>query len=86
MEIRSSHTGAVTQHQSTARLVLAKCIPYCSVLLCKTGTQHCHVSAITPKEICSSYRCAVTQRQCTTRLALAKSIPHCSVLLCKIGS
>jgi len=40
-----AHTKcALSQHQCTAALVLAKCTPHCSVLLCKTGSQHalCH--------------------------------------------
>ncbi len=64
----------------------AKCIPHCSVLLCKTGSQHACVTAVTHMDICSSYRCAVTQQKCTTALLRAKGNPHCSVLLCKTGS
>ncbi len=40
-----AHTKcALSQHQCTAALVLVKCSPHCSVLLCKTGSQHalCH--------------------------------------------
>ena len=44
MEIWSSYRCAVTQHQCTATLFLAKGIPHCSVLLCKTDSQQavCH--------------------------------------------
>ena len=44
MEICSSYRCAVTQQQCTAALFGAKCIPYCSVLLCTTGSQQavCH--------------------------------------------
>ncbi len=44
MKICCSYRCAVSQHQCTAALVLAKCSPHCSVLLCKTGSQHalCH--------------------------------------------
>ena len=43
-KICCSYRCAVSQHQCTAALVLAKCSPHCSVLLCKTGSQHalCH--------------------------------------------
>ena len=59
MEICSSYRGAVMQHQSTAALVRAEKLPHCSVLLCKTGTQHACATGVTPMEICCSYRCAV---------------------------
>jgi len=44
MKICCSYRCAVGQHQCTAALVLVKCSPHCSVLLCKTGSQHalCH--------------------------------------------
>ncbi len=44
MEIWSSYRCAVTQHQCTATPFLAKGIPHCSVLLCKTDSQQavCH--------------------------------------------
>ena len=54
---------------------------HCSGLLCRTGSQHICVTALTPTEICSSYRCAVTHHQCTATLPWAKCTPHCSVLL-----
>jgi len=76
----------VTQHQCTAALFRAKCIFHCSMLLCKTESQHACVTAVTPKEICSSYRCAVSQHQCTAAQFRAKCSPHYSVLLCKTGS
>ncbi len=44
----------MTQHQSTAKLFLAKCIHHCSKY--KTGSQQVCVSAITPLEIYCSYR------------------------------
>ncbi len=78
---------------------MPKYIPYCSVLLCKTGSQHACVTAVAPTDICSSYRCAVTQHQRSSiqgkmhsllfspalqnRFALGKMHSHCSVLLCK---
>ncbi len=86
VEICFSYRCAVTQHQCTAALFKANCIPYCSVLLCKTGSHRQCVTAVTPVEICSSYRCAVTQHQCSATSFRAKCSPHCSVLLCKAGS
>ena len=77
---------AVTQHQCTAALFRAKCSPLCSVLLCKTSSQHACVTAIAPMDIWSSYMCAVTQHQCTAALFRAKCSPLCSVLLCKTSS
>jgi len=56
------------------------------VLLCKTGSQHDCVSAITLWEIGSSYMCAVMQHQSTAALVRAEKLAHCSVLLCKTGS
>ena len=56
METCSSYRCAVRQQKCTAALVKAECIPLCSVLLCKTGSQQVCVTAITPMEICSSYR------------------------------
>ena len=63
-----------------------KCIPHCPVLLCKTGSQHACVTAITPMKACCSHKCAVIQHQCTAALVLANCIPHCPVLPCKTGS
>jgi len=40
VEICSSYRCAVTQHQCSVALLLAKCNPHCSVLFCKTGAQH----------------------------------------------
>ncbi len=77
---------AVSQQKCTAALVWAKCIPHCSVELCKTGSQQACIIAIAPVEICSSYRCAVSQLKSTAALIKAKCIPHCSVVLCKTGS
>ena len=77
--------SAVTQHQKTATVFSAKCIPQCSLLLCKTGLQQACITAITPVKICSLYRCAVTHHQGTATLFRAKCSPHCSLLLCKTG-
>ena len=85
MKICSSYRCAVAQHQCTATLFSAECIPQFSVLLCKTGLQQACVVAITPVNICSSYKCAMAQHQCTATLFSAKCSPHCSVLLCKTG-
>ena len=41
-------------------LFRARQLPHCSVLLCKTGSQHACVIAVNPMEVCSSYRCAVS--------------------------
>ncbi len=86
MKICSSNSYAVAQHQCTAALLRATCIPHCPVLLCKAGLQQtmCHCN----------YTCgdllfiqgAVTQHKCTATLFRAKCNPHCSVLLCKTGS
>ncbi len=64
----------------------AKQLPCCSVLLCRTGSQHACAIANTPMEICTSYRCEVMQHQCTATLTLVKCIYHCPVLLYKTGS
>ncbi len=74
------------QHQCTAALVRAKELPCCSVLLCKTGSQHACAIANTPVELCSLYRCAVMQHQSTVAMVRAKQLPCCSMLLCKTGS
>ena len=68
-----------------ATLFSAKCIPQCSVLLCKAGLQQACITAITPMKICSSYRCALIQHQNTAALIWAKCSPHCSQLQCKTG-
>ena len=39
MKVCCSYKCAVTQHQCTAALALAECIPHCPVLLCKTVSQ-----------------------------------------------
>ena len=49
MQICSSYRWAVTQHQSSLALLRAKCNPHCSVLLCKTGSQH---ACVTTKHLC----------------------------------
>ena len=81
----SSQRCAVSQQKCTAALVKAKCIPLCSVAVCKTGSQQACDSAITPLEICYSYRCSVSQQKCTAALVWAECILHCLVLLCKTG-
>jgi len=58
----------VSQQKCTPELVWAKYAVHCSVVLCKTGSQHACVTAITPMAICSSYRCAVSQQKCSTGL------------------
>ncbi len=56
------------------------------MLLCKTGSQHDCLTAITPWEICSSYSFAVMQHQGTAALVEAEQLSHFSVQLCKSGS
>ena len=85
VKICSSYRCALTQHHCTATPLLAKCVPHCSMLLCKTGSQQACVIAITLVKVCSSYRCAVTQQQCCAVLIRANCMPHCSMLLCKTG-
>ncbi len=50
-------------------LVWSNCIPHCSEVLCKTGSQQACVTATAPMEICSSYRCAVSQLKCSATLS-----------------
>ena len=45
-----------------------KCIPHCLLFLCKTGWQHCSVTAKTPLDILQTHRCTVSHHQCTTTL------------------
>ena len=40
MDICSPYSCVVTQQQCTAALIRAECIPHCSLLLCKTGSEH----------------------------------------------
>ena len=89
----------MTQHQSTAALVQAELLPCCSVLLCKTCSQHACATATTPLDMwsplrcaantlmkaCCSYSCAMTQHQCPATVFLATSNHHCPVLLCITG-
>ncbi len=86
MEICSSYRCAVSPQKCSVALVKAKCIPHCSVMRCKTGSQQalCHYSYT--NEILSSYKCAVSPQKCTAVLVKANCIPHCSVVLCKTGS
>ena len=86
MEICSLYRCALMQHLCTAALVKAEQLSHCSVLLCKTGSQHDCATALTLMEICSSYRCALKQHQCTATLVKAEELACCSVLLCKTGS
>ncbi len=48
-----SYRCAESHQNCTAALVWVKCIPNCSVVLCKTGSQQACVNATTPIEICS---------------------------------
>ncbi len=52
-----------------------KCIPHCPVLLCKTGSQHACVAAITPMKACCSHKCALIHHQCTAALIMANAFP-----------
>ena len=79
-----AHTPTVAKQGMS--LVLAKCIPHCAVLLCKTGSQHACVTAITRMKTCCRCKCAVTHQQCTAALVLAQCIPHCPVLFFQTGS
>ena len=45
-----------------------KCIPHCLLFHCKTGWQHCSVTAKTPLDILQTHRCTVSHHQCTTTL------------------
>jgi len=83
MENYFSHRSALTQHQYTAGLILAQCVPRSSLLLCKPSGQQARFTAITPMNISSSYRRAVTDQQCITALILANCIPLSSLLLCR---
>ncbi len=55
-------------------VVRAECIPQCSVVLCKRGSQLACGPAITPMDTCCSYRCSVTQHQCTATLVRAECL------------
>ncbi len=79
-----SYNCAVTQHQCTATLFLAKAITTVQCCCSKQVASRC-VTAHTPIKTYCSYSCAVTQHQCTATLFLAKSNLHCPVLLCKRG-
>lgn len=54
-----------TLNQCTAALFRATCLPWCSVLLCKTRRQQSCASALTSIKIYLSFRCAITRHQCT---------------------
>ena len=77
-------SDATPKHCSTGQGKIASLC--CSVLLCKTGSQHACPTAITPMETCSTYRCALMHHQSTAALVKAEQLPCCSVLLCKAGS
>jgi len=82
-----SYRCAVSQHQCTAALVLAKRSPHCSVLPCKTGSQHalCHCNyTYAALMLIQSVHSASTNA--LQHWFLQKCNPHCSVLLCKTGS
>ena len=75
VKICCSYKCAVTQHQSTAALVLAKCSPHCSVLLCKTGSQH------------APYRCSDSCEDLLFIQVCSGSAPmHCSTGFGKMQS
>ena len=87
VQLCCSYRCAVTQHQCTAALVLAKCNTHCSVLLCKTGSQHalCHCNyTYAALMLIQSVHSASTNA--LQHWFLQKCNPHCSVLLCKTGS
>ena len=73
MKICCSYRCAVTHHQCTATLILAKCTPHCSVLLCKTGWQQPCVTAIAPMKIHCAYSCAMHPPP-----RLAAALCHCN--------
>ncbi len=75
----------MSQQQYSAALLRAQCISHCSVLLCKTGSQHACVTGNTPVKIHCLKRSAMSQHQYFAALLRTKLIPHCSVLLCKTG-
>ena len=67
--------GAIAVAQACCEAILqssteAKQAPHCSVLLCKSGSEHAYATAITPMEICPSYRCALMQTQCTAAVEI----------------
>ena len=86
MDTWCSYNCSGTQHQCTAALFKAKCNPYCSVLLCKTGPQQALSLCIYTYgdllliQVCSD----PAPLHCSTA-ARAKCTPHCSVVLCKRG-
>ncbi len=67
--------------------VQGKLQSHCSLLLCKTGSQHDCATALTHMEICFSYRCAVTQHHssavptvqcCSAKQAQKQALCHCT--------
>ena len=63
----------MSQHQYSAALVRAKCIPHCPVLVCKTGSQHAYGTRNTPVKVCCSQRYAVSQHQYSAALVRANA-------------
>ena len=77
------HRCAITKHQGSAALFRAKCMPCCSVLLCKqagssVSPMHLHLS-----NFAIHTNIAITKHQCSAAIFRAKCMPCCSVLLCK---
>ena len=77
------HRCAITRHQCSAALFRAKCMPCCSVLLCKQAGSsfvplHLHLSSLT-----THTNIAITKHQCSAAIFRAKCMPCVSVLLCK---
>jgi len=74
------------QHKCTAAQVRATCIPHCSVLLCKTGSQQalsqcsCTYGDLLLIQVCS----AATPMHCST--GQGKMHSHCSMLHCRRGT
>ncbi len=70
-----SYSCAVTQHQCTATLFLAKCSPHCSVLLCTTGSQQ------------ASCHCIYTHGDLLCIQVCSDPAPmHCGSVQCKLQS
>ena len=86
MEICSSYRCPVAHHKCSATLFKAKCIPHCSVLLCKRGSQQavCHCTYTYGDLL--FIQGPVAHHKCSAARFRAKCNPHCSVLLCKRGS
>ena len=75
VEISSSYKCAVNQRSCTAALVRARCIPHCSVLLCRTGPQ---------QALCQcSYTCGVLRFM---KVCSEPTFMHCSTGQGKVHS